>query len=351
MNDNYDYYIYQTLNKMEINRQILTLIPDKPTGLLVVAPDFLILETVNRSLALWIYRGQEAVLASQNLLLTILERNGLPNFLYPVPLNDDRTYGQLDGRRWFYITDWPKLRRIFFSSIDDVISLVGLLLNFRRALNETGGSWIIPERKESINLLQKLPAIIESLNSFAYLAKFRLKPTSFDKLFLRYYSEAVYQVKQAFKLLIESDYQNLLANITSKDLIISRLVRDNLRISVNNETICLRCCDFRREPPVIDLGTVLVKTGRFMKWGFSWFHRVLSEYQKFFSISETEYKVLIAFLTCPWSFYRLAARYYYNRTEWPPGTYIDRLERILNEESNRIKLLDSLHHETLKRFW
>jgi CotS family spore coat protein len=345
LSNDYEFNVYHSLNRAGIDCKILTLLPYKPIWLLPFAPDCLILETTNGSLALWIYRGPEAVLASQNLLLKTMELNGLPNFLYPLLLNDDRTYGRLDGRRWFYITGWPELRRIFFSNIDDVISLVNLLLDFRRTLNETGGGWIIPGRKESMNLLNKLPAIIESLNSFTYLAKFRLKPTSFDKLFLRYYPEAVHQVKQAFKLLVESEYQDLLANITSKDLIINRLVRNNLRISLKNKAICLRCHDFRQDLPIIDLGTILVKTGRSLQWNYSWFHQVLSEYQKLFPVSKTEYKVLLAFLTCPWSFYRLAARYYYNRTEWSSGAYIDRLKRILKEESNRIKLLAAIHDE------
>ncbi len=334
-----------TFKNMGIDLRICGLLPGKLLKANRFAPDCMILETDIGRLALWIHHGQEITLAGQNLLLKILENHGIKNFLYPLPLNDDRSYAPLDSRRWFYITPWPDTRRIFFHNPDDLRQLVDLLLDFRKTVESSGASYFMLPRPEKTNLLHKFAAIIDSLNSFALLAKYRLKPTHFDDLFLKYYASVILQVQKALKQLTESEYEKLLANLTMKDLVINRLVRNNLRISTENGAICLRCSDCRLDLPVIDLGTLLVKTGRSLQWSHDRFHEALSRYQQDYPLNRTEQKVLLAFLTCPWSFYRLAARYYYNRTAWPIGTYIERLERILRDEPRRIQLLSILEKE------
>jgi CotS family spore coat protein len=334
-----------TLKNMGIDLGICSLLPDRLHKVTQFAPDCLILETDAGPRALWIHRGQEATLASQNLLLKILEACGVRNFLYPISLNDGSTYAPLDGRRWFYITPWPDTRRISFHNPDDSRLLVDLLLNFRKTLDFNGVGYFMPLRPEKTNLFYKFAAVIESLNSFAILARYRLKPTDFDNLYLKHYPTAVLQVQQALKHLAESEYQKLFAGITLKDLVINRLVRNNLRISTENRAICLRCNDCRPDLPVIDLGTLLVKTGRSLQWSYEWYQKVLTRYQRDYPLGRAEQKVLFAFLTCPWSFYRLAARYYYNRTAWSIGTYIERLKRVLRDEPYRIELLTVLEKE------
>lgn len=342
---NYEGELWSTLKTWEIDLKILRLLPGQLFKATQFAPDCLILETNTGKLALWIHRGQEAILASQNLLLKISEMNGAKNFLYPLQLTDDRTYAPLDGRRWFYITAWPDSRRVLFSDYHDLQLLIDLLLELRMILQRTGVSYFMVDRKEKTNLFQKFLTIRESLNFFAVLAKFRLKPTHFDVLFLEYCIKAILQVEQAYQILTESEYQSLVAGITAKDLVISRLVRNNLRISLENYAICLRCRDFRQDLPIVDLGTLLVKAGRSSQWNYVWFLQMISQYQRHFPLDRNERKVLLALLTCPWSFYRLAARYYYNRTEWSIGTYIERLERIIKDEPKRMELVTSMQHQ------
>lgn len=341
---NHECELWSILKTWEIDFKILRLLPGQLLKATQFAPDCLILETNTGKLALWIHRGQEATLASQSLLLKISEMNGVKNFLYPLPLTDDRTYAPLDGRRWFYITEWPDSRRILFSNHNDLKLLIDLLLELRKILQRTGVSYFMTDRKEKTNLLYKFSAIRESLNFFTMLAKYRLKPTNFDNLFLEYYVKAILQVEQAYKILVESEYQSLVAGITGKDLVINRLVRNNLRISPESYAICLRCRDFRQDLPIIDLGTLMVKAGRSLQWNCGWFQQMISQYQRYFPIDRTERKVLLALLTCPWSFYRLAARYYFNRAEWSIGTYIERLERILGDEPKRMELVEAMHY-------
>lgn len=321
------------------------LLPGKLLQVAEFAPDCLILETDGGQLAFWIHHGQEANLASQHLLLKILQIDGLPHFLYPLPLNDNRTYASLDGRRWFYITPWPATHRFFFGDPEHLRFLVDMLLDFRRTMEYSGAGYYLSPKTGKNNLIQKFGAIIHSLNSFALLARHRLKPTRFDSLYLEYYAGAVLQVQRALKQLMESGYKSLLANITLKDRVINRLVRNNLRLSVENRVICLRCCDCSMDLPVVDLGTLLVKAGRSLRWSYPSVLEILSRYQREYPLQRVELQVLLAYLTCPWSFYRLAARYYYNRTAWFIGTYIDRMERVIEGESYRANLLADLERD------
>lgn len=323
------------------------LLPGKLQQVAQFAPDCLVLETDTGPCALWIHHGQEASLASQDLLLKVLQTYELPYFLYPLPLNDNRTYASLDGRRWFYITPWPVTHRFFFHNPEHLGFLVDMLVDFRRVMETSGAGYYIPLGNEKNNLIQKFSAIVDSLNSFALLARYRRKPTRFDSLYLKYYVGAVLQAQQALKQLVLCGYQNLLADIALKDRVINRLVRNNLRISEENQVICFRCCDCSVDLPVIDLGTLLVKAGRSLQWSHTSVRELVSRYERKYPLKRVELQVLLAFLTCPWSFYRLAARYYYNRTTWSIGTYIERMERVIAGESYRANLLAELEGEIL----
>ena len=333
---------HNILYKLGIDQITLGLLPEEPLEITQFAPDCFICETKNHKMAIWIHYGHESTLAKRHQLVRLFEFRGLPTFLYPLLLKDQRTYVSLDGRRCLYITHWPEMRRVLFSNVSDLIALVNLLIEFRKTAKIVGVHYLISERKENPNLLNKYYTIIDALNSFALLAKYRLKPTRFDQLFLEYYPKAILQTEKSLKLLTGSDYQYCLANLTTQDLIIDRLVRNNLKILLPDTAICLRYRDIRQDLPIVDLGTLLIKVGRSVNWSLNIFNQMVELYQRFFIISESEQKILGSYLTCPWHFYRIAARYYYNRADWSFATYTDRLERILGDEPDRITLLSNM---------
>lgn len=329
------------LLELALDSQPFQLIPAKPDRIQLLDRDCFILETAGGNLALWVHHCSEAVLAYQMQILTIFEANGARGFLYPVSLADGRTYAPLDERRWFYITKWPKLRNVSFRSPEDIRLLVKLIAGFRETLTRQGLRFGLVERNEENELINRFRRITQCFDSFALLAQNRLRPTQFDRLFLEYLPEARTWVGWALALLEKYNYNRLWASVTTQDLIINRLVRSNLRIHTTDGAFCLRLNDFRWDLPIIDLAILLIKTGRSAGWSSDWFHSALADYGETFPITRSEEGVLRAYLTFPWSFYRLAARYYYNRTQWPLFAFIEKMERILVDEERRGMLMRS----------
>jgi CotS family spore coat protein len=337
-----EFNLYENLNRYAIKMETLTLLPCKILQLKPYYEDGYILESDRGKLALWVHTGREASLACQIQILKICQKYGLKGFLYPVDLNDGRTYAKLDEQSWFYITTWPELQKIYFSCQRDLQLIVHLLVEFRKAILESGFLFCLPERKMNFNLLEKYREIVKQLNSFGMLARHRLRPTAFDRMFFGHLPEILDQTKQAISILERTDYLDLIAKLTPQDIIINKLTRHNLRVTPDGGAICLRLEDYHWDLPIIDLAILFIKTGRSSKWDVNWFQMLLKEYEKHFRISAAELQVIYAYLAFPWNLYRLSSRYYYNRADWPLRSFVEKMERLLEDEGNRSQFLKGL---------
>jgi CotS family spore coat protein len=325
---------------IDIDPRILELVPLAPRKITRYEDDCIIWETSQGNLALWIYSGQESHLAYRNQILRVCQQNGLKNFIYPLSLNDGRLYAKYDERQWFFITHWPEFRDISFRNQVDLFSLVNLIITFRKIVADSGVFFYLPEPKEDVNLLNSYQEITDRLNSFALVAKFRLKPTQFDQMFMAHFPEVLIQANQAIAFLKESEYRHLISTVTTQNIIINRFTRSNLRFSIHEGVATiLRFNNYDWDLPIIDLAILLVKTGRSSKWGIDWFYNIIMEYQKYFPISTAELEIIFSYLAFPWNFYRLAMRFYFNLMGWPLRTFIEKMERLLDEENHRAKFL------------
>jgi hypothetical protein len=335
--------LYESLYRFAIHPKLLKLLPAKLQRIIASYDDGYILESDHGSLFLWVHRGNEAGLAFQMQILKICFQHGLSQFLYPMQLTDGRSYAELNDTCWFYITPWPKLQKVRFGYADDLKAIVELLAFFRKVIHESGFLYCLPERKSNFNLLEKYREIILQFNSFEMLAKHRLRPTAFDRQFLLYLAEIRNQILQSLETLEKTDYLNAIVKLTPRDIIINKLTRHNLRIADNGGAICMQLNDFQWNMPIIDLAVLLIKTGRSSKWTMEWFYSIIHQYEQYFIISPLEYQIIWAYITFPWSFYRLASRYYYNRVNWPLRNFVEKWLRLLEDEPNRLGFLENLN--------
>jgi CotS family spore coat protein len=337
--DQSDYNLYKSINRYGIRPEVISLLPEKPRQIEAYYDDGYILRYDGDDLALWVHRGREAALALQFQILQLFMQQGLASFLYPLSLTDGRTYAELNQFCRFYVTPWPVLQKVRFSSIADLRAIVNLLGNFRKALHQNGFLFCLAERRINANLLEKYREALRQLNSFAMLAKHRLRPTAFDRQFLLYLSGFLEQAETALEIIKNSAYQDLISDLTPCDIIINNLTRHNLRMSDDGGIVCLQLNDCRWDLAIIDLAILLTKSGRSWNWEESWFQMILREYEHHFPISVTELQIIHSYLVFPWSFYRLASRYYYNRVEWPLRTFMEKMQRVVEDEGNRAGFL------------
>lgn len=337
--DSDEFNFYESLSRYAIQPKLIELLPVKPQRIVPYYNDGYILESESGSLALWVHRGAEASLAYQIRILKICLQHNLPGFLYPLELTDGRNYAELNDLCWFSVTSWPKLQKVHFGYATDLKAIVELLAGFRKVIHENGFLFCLPERRDHCNLLKKFIEIGQQLGSFEILAKHRLRPTAFDRQFLLYLPEIMSQVKYSLEILKDTDYLETITKLTPQDIVVNKLTRHNLRIANNGKAICLQLDDYRWDIPIVDLAVFLIKTGRSFKWDSNWYQMILQEYERYFKISPSEHQFIHAYISFPWSFYRLASRYYYNRVNWPLRTFVEKMTRLLDDEPNRIRFI------------
>ena len=95
----------------------------------------------------------------------------------------------------------------------------------------------------NFNLLEKYQEITKQLNSFGMLARHRLRPTIYDRMFLAHLPEILDQANRAISILGRTDYRDLISQLTPHDIIMNKLTRHNLRVTSDNGAICLRFDD------------------------------------------------------------------------------------------------------------
>lgn len=298
-------------------------------------PCFL-LETTCGKYAMWVVAKEEPQLLVELELLRILEEKGVEGFLYPVKLRNNRFYDVLKDGRLFYLTDWLELRPISFRN--DFDSLLKLVIDFRNIMS-TPGLPILKIKTQPKSLVERYQEMIKSLKSFAMLASYRLHPTKFDRIFLEHWDGLIHEAESALELIRSSAYLNMAGTQDSFRPIINDFSRHNLRALPNGQAVCISLKETVLDIPLMDLASLMVKTGRANRWGHDWYNRIIKAYSESFPLTDEELEIIRAYIAFPWELYRLAARYYHNRVNWPVGVFVEKMGRILERNKEREKLL------------
>jgi CotS family spore coat protein len=343
MADHKQAQLYYNLVNYGIRTDVLECLPFEVSEVLLQFKDCYRLDSPSGVFALWVYQGREESLAYQHQLLLICRQRRTTGLIFPIELSNGCTYCKLNERSWFYLTEWQDFKKVSFSDSNQIKSMIELVVNFRRSLADSGLTFCHPERKDARNLINKTEEAVEQLRVFALLAKCRLKPTCFDRLFLQEFPLMLSEAETGLQLFEKSPYKCLNMNLTTQNIIIGDFSRGNLRLGPDKKVYCLGLKNYRWDIPIIDLAELLVKTGRSNHWDKNWFNTVIGYYQQFFPINHEEADIIRAYLQFPWSLYRLTSRYYFNKVEWPLSKFIMKFERILKDETVRRQFVMGLN--------
>ncbi len=331
--------VYYELIRVGIGSESAKTFPGAPKSFCRINGPCFMLETTCGRYAMWLVSEEEPQLLAKLELLRILGEKGIQGFLFPIRLKNDYFYNVLEDGRLFYLTDWPELRRISFRH--DLNSLLTLIINFRKVMSPPELS-ILKIKTPLRNLIERYQDMIKSIKSFAMLANFRLHPTMFDRVFLKYWEGIIREAEFAFDLIRSSAYSNMVNAKESLRPIINDFSRSNLRALLNGQAICISLKGSVLDAPLTDLALLMVKTGRANRWSHDWYDRITEAYSGSFPLTNEDLEVIRAYIAFPWESYRLAARYYHNRVNWPVGVFVEKMKRIAIGEKNRKKLIESL---------
>ncbi len=328
--------IYYDLMRIGIGSESVKLFQGAPKRFYRINGACFMLETSLGKYALWLISDEESRLIDELKLLDILQKNRIEGFLYPIHLKNNRCYGHLEDGRFFYITSWHELRRISYRN--DIRSLLKLITDFRMAICSSEASFLMKAPLKS--LVDRYQDMIKYVNSFAMLASHRLYPTVFDQVFLKHWGEFVNEAELALKLIRSCAYLSLFGAKESFRPIINNFSRSNLGVLPNGQVICISLKERALDAPLMDLALLMVKTARANHWNQEWYDKTIEVYNESFPLTNEELGILRAYLAFPWEMYRLAARYYHNRVNWPVSVFVEKMKRILESKAERDKLLE-----------
>jgi CotS family spore coat protein len=329
---------YSDLISYGLNLEILQQIPWRVAAVTPETKNCFVLTTANDKLSLWLHQGREESLANQLAVMEHCRQQGFAGFLATVPLKAGRIYGKMDERGWFYLAKWARFERVSYRNLNHLTSIVGLITAFHNSvsgLKTLGGARFIERPK----LPEKMREIGQCFAAFKMLATYRINPVKFDRLFLGLLSRLEESVAESLALFKNSKYRELVNVLRPDDLVINDFSRGNLRVDPAGQVKLLRLKKFRLDLPVMDLAVLLLKSGRSQRWERSWYEALLTAYQNSVSLTTAEIAIIKAYLCFPWNIYHLASRYYLNRVAWPNYLFNEKLERLIADEENRLRLM------------
>lgn len=329
------------LIRLGIGSESLKLFPGMPKRVCRINGACFMLETSRGKFALWLVSEDEPRLLAEQELSSILEENRIEGFLFPVRLKDNRFHGVLEDGRLFYLTNWPELKSISFRNDPSIRSLLQLVINFRTVICKSDFS-VSKIKAPQKSLIDRYQDMIRSMKSFTMLASYRLHPTKFDQIFLKHSDVLVEEAEIALNLIQSSAYLKMFEAKESLRPIINNFCRSNLRILSNGQAICISLKETSLDLPLVDLALLMLKTGRSNGWSKEWYDKIIGVYNESFPLTNEALKFIQAYLVFPWESYRLAARYYHNRVNWPVSVFVEKMERIDKVEEARKKLAQSL---------
>lgn len=331
--------IYNDLMRVGISFELVRTFPGAPQSFYRINGPCFMLETTNGRYHLWLVSREEPRFLAELELLRVLEERGIKGFLFPIRMKNNQFYNVLEDGRLFYLTDYQELRPVSFRY--DIHSLLKLIIDFRKVMSDPELS-ILKIKAPPKSLIERYQDMIKSLNSFPMLAGFRLHPTKFDRIFLENWEGLIREAEFALELIRNSEYLNMVGEEESLRPTINDLSRNNLRTIPNGQAICISLKESAPDAPLMDLALLLVKTGRSNRWSKDWYDKIIEVYNESFPLTNKDLEIIRAYMTFPWELYRLAARYYHNRVNWPISIFVEKMERIVIGEENRKKLIHSM---------
>jgi CotS family spore coat protein len=316
-------------------------IPGRLTAVVPEMKNCFIVTTVKDNFSLWLHYGREESLRDQLAVREYCLRRGFEGFLATVPLKTGLIYSQVGERGWFYLARWACFERVSYRNSKHLQAIVRLIATFQKSV----AGMMIPaktQNKEGSILPEKIQESGHYLAGFKMLAAHRLRPTRFDRLFLGIAPRLETMAAKSLKLLESSRYRELFAALQPDNLVINDFSRGNLRVDSIGKVRLLRLKNYRFDLPVMDLAVLLLKSGRSQHWERSWYEALLAEYQNYAPLTMAEIAIIKAYLYFPWNIYHLASRYYLNRVTWPNYLFNEKLERLIADEENRVRLITEI---------
>lgn len=248
----------------------------------------------------------------------------------------------------YTLSEWLGGRECDFHNIEEV----RLAAKTLASMHEASKGYEPPENSKLKSDLGRWNHLMEkrvkSLDKMRDMLRKKNNKSDFDMIYMKsmeFYKE---MGKKALNTLNESSYYELCALAEKeKSFCHHDFTYHNIILNEKNDVYIIDFDFCKREVRTFDIANFMIKVLKRVDWDISFAEAIIESYNSVSKLSSEEYKVLYAFLQFPQRYWRLANRYYYNEVNWGQNTFYKKLQGIVDEKEQYLKLLDEYEKEYL----
>jgi CotS family spore coat protein len=263
-------------------------------------------------------------------------------------LNIDEEPYAIVNEDLYTLSEWLGGRECDFHNIDEV----RLAAKALAMMHEASKGYEPPENSKLKSDLgrwtQLMAKRIKSLDKMRDMLRKKSNKSEFDVVYLKsmdFYKDIG---QKALKNLEGSSYYELCA-IAERDKSFCHhdYTYHNIVLNEENDVYVIDFDFCKREVRTFDISNFMIKVLKRVDWDMNYARAIIDSYNSVSELNNEEYKVLYAYLQFPQRYWRLANRYYYNEVNWGQNTFYNKLQGIVDERENYLKLLDEYEKEYL----
>ncbi|MBU5487924.1 CotS family spore coat protein [Clostridium sp. MSJ-8] len=248
----------------------------------------------------------------------------------------------------YTLSEWLGGRECDFHNIEEV----RLAAKTLATMHEASKGYEPPENSKLKSDLGRWNHLMEkrvkSLDKMRDMLRKKNNKSDFDMIYMKsmeFYKE---MGKKALDTLNQSSYYELCALAEAeKSFCHHDFTYHNIILNDKNDVYIIDFDFCKRELRTFDIANFMIKVLKRVDWDMSFASAIIEAYNSVSKLSDEEYKVLYAFLQFPQRYWRLANRYYYNEVNWGQNTFYKKLQGIVDEKEQYLKLLDEYEQEYL----
>ncbi|ERI94805.1 spore coat protein, CotS family [Clostridiales bacterium oral taxon 876 str. F0540] len=263
-----------------------------------------------------------------------LIKNGFPR-VDRYSLNIDGNPYALVNEDIYTLSEWIEGRECDFYNNEDLI----LAAKNLAYLHIASKGYEPPENSKLKSDLGRWPHLmdkrIKSFEKMRDMARKKSIKQSFDLNYIKSIEVFKDLGKRAMRVLESSNYMEF-CRIADEEMGFCHHDYTYHNIIMDNENN-VHVIDFdycKKEIRAYDLSLFLIKVLKRMDWNIEYAKLIIDAYNEVSELREDEYRVLFAFLLFPQRYWRLANRYYYNEVNWAQATFNNKIEELIEEQSN-----------------
>lgn len=275
-----------------------------------------------------------------NSVIEYLLKKGFKNVI-PYNKTLDGSICVSEDKYIYYVMDWIEAREARFKQADELKAIIKTAAEFHKAsegytvLENTSpriwyGKW--PEKFEKKR---------RELLAFRQCIEEKEVSDEFDEIYtkdLTFYWE---QGKESIEKLKQSAYEDISNKSKLRgDICHHDMANHNFLITPQNNVFIIDFDYCILDTRLHDISSLVIRNMRYGVWDLTRAYNILSEYDKWYTISRNELEVIKAFMTFPQDFWQIGLQYYIEKQPWTMELFLTRLNRIVDDKDKRLKFLN-----------